>query len=833
MNEVLPSEKQIAQRAFKMVNTIAHYCVKQQLLKKFDKSEIIEAIRVVASNILISSWTELSLPEVTENRDLGINEFSPHISDLSKPKIETIVKQMVTDFDYSNFLDILSDISATEFAKYLETIHDFAVYGDIELNSFGIKSNGTSTTKKISGAFYTPASIAHFICENTIGCAIDEILTQLYNNEDQLDAFTQLMNISVVDPACGPGTFLVETLSVLKSRYQLIREKFEGLNLGQSYEVNKFESIKLWLKDEKSFLNHFLGRIYGVDIDPCAAEIASICVSAFVSKENRNLKQTFLDTIKPGNSLISEFPPRLIRPHEDIVQELVSKRHLLSCIPQISKRKDEYYKYRKRIDSIQDSLFLNIEGTRASSIIDEDVITTFCWELEFPEIFLVTDESRASGFSFAVMNPPYDILKLNRSEFLHSKQSPKEREVALQKFNEQKEKEKSLVQFFRKSGQYYLSIDNVLNLYRLMIERTIQITSSKANVGFIVPSTLLCDSSSKKLRQAILRNYSILGIDDFSEKANIFVGVTQAVCIFRFDKSESSTEIPIAIHESNSNSFIGTSYHRLPLEMIESISGESFSIPRVSNQSWNILKKIHRWPSVNELSWIRNRRGELDLTAYKKFITHKETNTKLVRGNHIGRYTISWDCKSKECYVHRDAFLKALGASEKVKDVFTSRIAGQQICNMAQKWRLKFGLVGQNTVLGNSCNYLIVSDTDNNQDNLMFLLAIMNSHLLNWRFKITSTNNHVNNNEIDILPIPSPELMSKDELDLYTKILSNAKELVGNYSVTIDYETEALIFHLYGLDKEEALTILRFQGANNNETEIIIHKLGAIRKNES
>lgn len=833
MNEVLPSEKQIAQRAFEMVNIIAYYCVQQQLLNKFEKSEIIESIRIVASNILISSWTEVPLPEVTENMDLGIHEFSPHISDVSTSKIKTIVKKIVTDFDYSILLDVLSGISATEFAKYLETIHDFTVYGDVELNSSGIKSNGTSTTKKISGAFYTPTYIAHFICENTIGYAIDKILNQICNSKDPLDEFTRLMNISVIDPACGPGTFLVETLNVLTSRYRFIQERFGELSLDQSYDVDKFESIKMWLNNEKSYLNHYLGRIFGVDIDPSAAEIASICVSAFVSKENRNLKLPFLCTIKPGNSLVSEFLPRLIRPSEDFIQDLLSKRYKISNISQICKRKEEYSKYRKVIDEFQESLFLNIEGTRASSIIDKEVFPTFCWELEFPEIFLLTDEAGASGFSFALMNPPYDILKLNSSEFIHSKQSPEEREMALQKFNEHKEKEKCLVQFFRKSGQYQLSIDNVLNLYRLMVERTIQITTSKGNIGFIVPSTLLCDSSSKKLRQDILRKYSILGIDDFSEKANVFEGVTQAVCICRFDKSESSTEIPIRIHESNSSLLIRASYHKLPLEMIESISGESLNIPRVSNQAWTILLKIHKWPSVNRLPWIKNRRGELDLTAYKKFITQEETDTKLVRGNHIGRYTISWNCKSKECYVHRDAFLKALGASEKVKDIFTSRIAGQQICNMAQKWRLKFGLVGQNTVLGNSCNYLVVSDTDNDQDNLMFLLAIMNSHLLNWRFKITSTNNHVNNNEIDILPIPSPELMNKNEIDLYAKILTNAKELVRNYSVTIDYEIEALIFRLYGLDKEEALTILRFQSANNNETEIIIHKMGAIRKNES
>lgn len=51
-------------------------------------------------------------------------------------------------------------------------------------------------------------------------------------------------------------------------------------------------------------------------------------------------------------------------------------------------------------------------------------------------------------------------------------------------------------------------------------------------------------------------------------------------------------------------------------------------------------------------------------------------------------------------------------------------------------------------IIANSCNYITVDE--------MFmpkLAALLNSALLNWRFKLTSTNNHVNNYELDELPL--------------------------------------------------------------------------------
>ena len=68
-------------------------------------------------------------------------------------------------------------------------------------------------------------------------------------------------------------------------------------------------------------------------------------------------------------------------------------------------------------------------------------------------------------------------------------------------------------------------------------------------------------------------------------------------------------------------------------------------------------------------------------------------------------------------------------------------------------------------MLGNSCNYITVKPPLE----IDWILTQLNSCLLNWRFKITSTNNHVNNYEIAQLPIILKKPKELNDLDALSK----------------------------------------------------------------
>ena len=83
---------------------------------------------------------------------------------------------------------------------------------------------------------------------------------------------------------------------------------------------------------------------------------------------------------------------------------------------------------------------------------------------------------------------------------------------------------------------------------------------------------------------------------------------------------------------------------------------------------------------------------------------------------------------------------------------------------------------------------------------IYYLLGLFNSHLLNWRFKLTSTNNHVNNYEIDELPIPST---CSSNQHLVEQIIALVKLQCRECSESIQDKIDALVYKIYGLNENE------------------------------
>lgn len=150
---------------------------------------------------------------------------------------------------------------------------------------------------------------------------------------------------------------------------------------------------------------------------------------------------------------------------------------------------------------------------------------------------------------------------------------------------------------------------------------------------------------------------------------------------------------------------------------------------------------------MKDLPFIVNSRGELDLTTHKQSIVNGNTGYPLIRGKHIKYYEIN-DVDNSEyvdaTFVHN---------SKKHKYIKKERIICQQVVNMKKERRVTFAYIKPNYVLGNSCNFIAVDENKYGID-LYAILGLFNTTIINWFFKLTSSNNHVNNYEIDCFPIP-------------------------------------------------------------------------------
>lgn len=344
------------------------------------------------------------------------------------------------------------------------------------------------------------------------------------------------------------------------------------------------------------------------------------------------------------------------------------------------------------------------------------------------------------GFDAIVSNPPYLVLKPSKDKF-------SEESAILTK---------NLVNYFRTSGNYEYSVEGMLNYYQISIEAMLQMLKKGGELGVICPSTLFADVSATKLRKHLLLNNSVRYIRYYTEKDPLFVNVTQATCIFHLTKGGRTDCIEVYSEGAK---------FEVTLNSIQQMFGTQLEVPSISGKGWSILHKLSKFAKLSSLKNVRNKRGELDLTLYKEYITNIKTKYRLVRGNMLSVNGIK-DINGE--YVSED-FIASKSADYINFDFGRQRLVCQQISNAASKRRLKFVYCEPNDILGNSCNY-ISSDTTT----LAKLNILLNSSLLDWRFRVTSSNNHINNYELNELPIVDLSKVDEnfkwnsiDELDNY------------------------------------------------------------------
>lgn len=324
-------------------------------------------------------------------------------------------------------------------------------------------------------------------------------------------------------------------------------------------------------------------------------------------------------------------------------------------------------------------------------------------------------------FDIVITNPPYKNLKAERNHF-----------SSLDNYYKTKEIYSNISKQSLKSHKF--ATTGVLNIYKLFVEDIIEkYTNEKAYISLLVPNSILTDKSCEKLRDRIFSVSKITNIKTIREN-NFFIDSKQALCSINILKGQPTDTIII---ESNNKTY---------LYNINDQTNNTNSILLMEESEIKKLKHIRTFPKIKELSFIHNLRGELDLTVYKDdILVCQISNYPLIRGRNIDYYNL----KNIVEYINPDFLSK----TAKKQFIQRERIACQQISNMAKERRLTFAYVPANMILGNSCNFISIDNNSFDID-IYFMLAVLNSSLINWLFKLSSSNNHINNYELAELPIP-------------------------------------------------------------------------------
>ncbi|OCL99410.1 Type IIS restriction enzyme Eco57I [Aliarcobacter thereius] len=211
--------------------------------------------------------------------------------------------QILSNYDFASEISV--NILGHIFEQSLTDLEE------LQANIENVSFDKTKSKRKKDGVFYTPEYITRYIVENTLGKMCSEkreelqigsetlvspsnpkkLTKQEQQTKENLQEYKNwLLNLKILDPACGSGAFLNQALEYLISEHKNLQNDLALMgDLFASYMV------------EEEILEH---NLYGVDINEDAVEIAKLSLWLRTAKRGRPLTK-LADKIVCANSLLN------------------------------------------------------------------------------------------------------------------------------------------------------------------------------------------------------------------------------------------------------------------------------------------------------------------------------------------------------------------------------------------------------------------------------------------------------------------------------------------------------------------------------------------------
>lgn len=203
--------------------------------------------------------------------------FDKHACEDLKLGNEALEKVITTLYNY-NFDLISADVLGAIYEDYIGHILEEAEKKIDIVTDYG--------TRKEAGIYYTPTHVVEYI--------VRKVLLQFLKGKKP----EEVSLLRVLDPACGSGSFLIKAFDILKEYYESYNRNQR--KIAASSDLTSFNA--LIPNVEKRILAQ---NVFGVDLDPQAAEIAAVNLMLKALRRGERLPLILGDNIKCGNSLIS------------------------------------------------------------------------------------------------------------------------------------------------------------------------------------------------------------------------------------------------------------------------------------------------------------------------------------------------------------------------------------------------------------------------------------------------------------------------------------------------------------------------------------------------
>ena len=638
---------------------------------------------------------------------------------------------------------------------------------------------------KAKGAFYTPKEIVRYMCKESLIAYLQSIaedepakesIRQFVTHHDAsfLGSIASplrgrlkgaLVSVKICDPAIGSGAFPMGLLNELWRCREALGTQMSRLELKKEIIEN---------------------NIYGVDIERGAIDIARLrfWLSIVVDSEKAEPLPNFDYKFMQGNSLIESYGgfdlsriagktvgcPSTSTQYVIGLDSDLSQKNLQRLLREYFSVTDHQKKatMRHAINAEVKTLIRESVGGTPTFLAQLEQLDPsanqdfFLWHTWFKDIF------DKGGFDIVIGNPPYFQVKkgmVDKNKYPYS---------------EGKDKGKQ-------------------NVYKLFVEHSYNILSTNGICTLITQSSLMCDSSSQFTRELLLKKTTISQIIEFPKVAphpggQLFKGALVATCIVLYRKTIPTKEHVFCLSAHNDLTTLENfDFAQLSQQKPIEFYPEGYCFPLIRRQDFSVIEKMNDGTMFLGKMIQSSSQGDFNLTNESFCFSTKPTDVKMYRGCHVHRY-----------YIDNEVEEYILGGykNDIVQNNIKNRyIVCQQISGMTDKRRFNVAITKQDKCLfGNSVNKLAIC----REYNPFYILAIINSQVIDWYFRKTSTNNHVNIYELEQLPIPQASLeQQKPIVELINKIMEKKQSNSAADISLLEREIDRLVYKLYNLTDEE------------------------------
>lgn len=788
--------------------------------------------------------------------------FAEHLCD-RLTITEDVLHAIIVNLYDARFRAMSADIMGNTYEQYLGQT--------LVIKKGTVHAVDNVETRKAQGSYYTP----EYIVDQTLGRYLygtfngrpdgNPIPGQQKKQLEEIDGSNGRSPLTVIDPACGSGSFLMNAYHVLERFYlseiNRITSERDQRFAALSKTLSPFDlQIELAgytqrLTKLKGFRNQILERhIYGIDLDPQAAELAAVNLMLRAMRRDMRLPLILNQNIKVGNSLLAGLPlsdPTLDEQIAPFAKQLSELRRLRLAQQGIAEEKSHPIQLQGQIERLTQEINQPLNQS-LTLFFEGDLLAKrpFNWLVEFPEIFLngAGQLHPDGGFTLVIGNPPYlsidDTWGNNSPDASYLKAA-------------------FATIWAGKSDIYYYFFRQGLSLLQ-----------PNGLLGFITARYYLEAYYAQKIRQVILDEAIIRQIVDFSDYT-IFnrVGTKTCITLLENQADDEKRQANILLSDKTDHKKIDIQHFLTHFQT----TAYPFKQNELNSDSWNLygqgvaqlINKIdaNSHPLGNivfigkGMETGRNPVFVIDQKTIDQHQIESDLLRKNIKNQDISRYTLAFrglyliypeDIDTLDAYPNTKAYLEKHRASLESRAAYKrGDCAWWQFTwplhkdkYQAQKILSPYIASHNRFALDTSAEYVGLTDTTiifstEESPNLYYLLALLNSELLTFRYRFIGKAKDYRfeyfENGLRKIPIrlASPKIADKlIDLSKQMVALNSVRQLVYNEFQDLLEATSHTVRDFHGAyfthDEYKNVTLYRTGKADANVrgtvTNIAVHE---------